>query len=118
ADHQVIAVFAIGMRQIRTDRISFAEQSMTGRTVLDEKLASVTEIARARAQLVAEPPHLGQFLFRRSGLDRPPDLPDHRIQLLVFVEGNRPKLVGRYAGIGDGASLDFLQEPERPISPA
>src|SRR5437867_12276574 len=58
-DQQIIAILAVGVREIGTDLAAFIKESVANSTGFVEHLVSANRIAAAGAQIIVETAHIG-----------------------------------------------------------
>ena len=74
ADEQEIAIAPVRERQVGTDRLSLAMESVAVGTAVMEELSSPRGVARGGSQVVVEAADLGEPLLARGSAGHPPVL--------------------------------------------
>src|SRR5579864_246470 len=114
AHKQIVAVHAVGVRQVGTDLVSLAEEAMAGSAALHEQLFPLDTVSRGGAQVVVQPAHFSEPLLGCWALDHPPVLAHERIERGLVKQGDLAHLIERDLVSRVFAMFDSLEVTARP----
>lgn len=110
AVEEKLPIRTIGMSEIGTEVISFAEQRVAWSARFLEEKAAGLRIALGGVEIVVEAAHLSEQFLRRATRNVAPMFFDDRGQGGVVMEGNKAKLIEAEIGGRNGLVIDCLKK--------